>query len=249
MTTSPSGFCRSELVIGLHRDDVRAQPPRLAHDGPGLDAETLGGVAGGNGDGGIRQRLHDDDRLAAQDRGLLLLARRKEGVEIEEQPLDGRLGIVHLVFYSRRRRFCKRWYPSGRPRGRKAERSSWAGATAWPCRCCKACWQPSFRKWAVLTWPLMPIAGEGFHPLRLFVCGSQPRPLRLSERHWMTELLSSDVPEDSELKPQGLGRPATVRPAQAQRDYGRVTGHGPPLARNIYRNYWSRSDNPDGSER
>ena len=35
----------------------------------------------------IRRRLHDDDGLAAQGRVFLLLARRKEGVEIEEQPL------------------------------------------------------------------------------------------------------------------------------------------------------------------
>ena len=89
-----------EPVIGLHRDDVGAQPPRLAHDRPGLDAEGLGGVAGGNGDGAIRRRLHDDDGLAAQGRGLLLLARRKERIEIEEQPLDGRLGIVHRLFYT-----------------------------------------------------------------------------------------------------------------------------------------------------
>ena len=45
-------------------------------------------------------RLHDDDGLAAQGRGLLLLARRKKRIEIEEQPLDGRLGIVPLLFYS-----------------------------------------------------------------------------------------------------------------------------------------------------
>jgi hypothetical protein len=76
-----------EPVIGLHRDHVRAQAPRLANQGAGLDAERLGGVAGGNRDRGIRRRLHDDDGFAAQGRGLLLLARRKEGVEIEEQPL------------------------------------------------------------------------------------------------------------------------------------------------------------------
>jgi hypothetical protein len=78
-------------VIGLHRDDRGAQPPRLAHDGAGLDAETLGGVAGCDRDGAVRQRLHDDHGLAAQGRGLLLLARRKERVEIEEQPLGPEL--------------------------------------------------------------------------------------------------------------------------------------------------------------
>jgi hypothetical protein len=46
-------------------------------------------VAGGNREGGIRHRLQDDDRLAAQGRIFLLFARRKKGVEIEEQPLDG----------------------------------------------------------------------------------------------------------------------------------------------------------------
>ena len=81
-----------ELVIGLHRDGGRAQPPRFAHERAGLDAESLGRVAGGNGDGGIRRCLHDDDRLPAQGRVFLLLARRKEGVEIEEQPLDRVVG-------------------------------------------------------------------------------------------------------------------------------------------------------------
>jgi hypothetical protein len=81
-----------EPVIGLHRDDGRAQPPRLAHERAGLDAECLGRVAGGDRDRGIRERLHDDHGLAAQGRGLLLFARRKESVEIEEQPLHRILG-------------------------------------------------------------------------------------------------------------------------------------------------------------
>jgi hypothetical protein len=81
-----------EAVIGLHRDHVRAQPPRLAHEGAGFDAERLGRVAGGDRDGGIRRGLHHDDGPAAQGRGLLLLARRKEGVEIEEQPLHRAIG-------------------------------------------------------------------------------------------------------------------------------------------------------------
>jgi hypothetical protein len=51
------------------------------HQGAGLDAETLGGVAGGDRAGGSRRRPHHDDRLAAQRRILLLFARRKEGVE------------------------------------------------------------------------------------------------------------------------------------------------------------------------
>jgi hypothetical protein len=72
-------------MIGLNRNHIWAEAPRLAHERAGLDTEGLGGVAGGNGDSAIRQRLHDDDRLAAQGRGLLLLARRKEGVEVEER--------------------------------------------------------------------------------------------------------------------------------------------------------------------
>jgi hypothetical protein len=76
-----------EPVIGLHPDDVRAEAPRFAHQGTGLDAERLGRIAGGDRHGGFRRCLHDDHRLAAQGRGLLLLARREEGVEIEEQPL------------------------------------------------------------------------------------------------------------------------------------------------------------------
>jgi len=75
-------------VIGLHRDDAGAQAPRLAQDGAGLDAEGLGGIAGGDRNSAVRQPLHDDHGPAAQGRGLLLLARRKEGVEIEEQPLN-----------------------------------------------------------------------------------------------------------------------------------------------------------------
>ena len=58
----------------------------------GRDAEALGFVAGGDRAGRAGQRLHDDDRLAAQGRIILLLARRKEGVEVEEQPLDGLIG-------------------------------------------------------------------------------------------------------------------------------------------------------------
>jgi hypothetical protein len=75
-------------VPGLHRGHGGAQPARIPHKGAGFDAERLGRVAGGDRHGAIRQRLHDDDRLAAQRRVFLLFARRKEGVEIEEQPLN-----------------------------------------------------------------------------------------------------------------------------------------------------------------
>jgi hypothetical protein len=81
-----------DAMIGLDRDDVRAQLPRIAHQGAGLDPETLGGVAGGDRDGGIRRRLHDDNGFAAQCRVFLLFARRKKGVEIEEQPLHRVIG-------------------------------------------------------------------------------------------------------------------------------------------------------------
>jgi len=76
-----------EPVIGLDGRDARAQLTRIAHQGAGLDPERLGRVAGGDRHGGIRQCLHDDNRLPAQGRVFLLLARRKEGVEIEEQSL------------------------------------------------------------------------------------------------------------------------------------------------------------------
>jgi hypothetical protein len=75
-------------VIGLRRNDLGAQPARLPHQGAGLNAEAFGRIARGNGDGRVRQRLHDDDGLAAQGGIFLLFARCKEGVEIEEQPLD-----------------------------------------------------------------------------------------------------------------------------------------------------------------
>jgi hypothetical protein len=95
-------------------------PPRLAHDRAGLDAESLGGVAGGNGDSAVGRRLHDNDRLAAQGRGLLLLARCKEGIKIEEEPLDGRLGIVHLLFYTAiRQNFASTAFPSAGERARR----------------------------------------------------------------------------------------------------------------------------------
>jgi hypothetical protein len=77
-----------EPMISVHRDDARAEPPRVPRQGAGLDAESRGRIAGGNGDGGIHRRLYDDDGLAAQGRAILLFARRKEGVEIEEQRLD-----------------------------------------------------------------------------------------------------------------------------------------------------------------
>jgi hypothetical protein len=81
-----------EPVIGLHRNDIGAQVPCLAHERAGFDTEPLGRVAGGDRDGGIRRRLYDDDVLAAQDGVFLLLALCKEGVEIEEQPLDRAIG-------------------------------------------------------------------------------------------------------------------------------------------------------------
>jgi hypothetical protein len=89
-----------EPVIGLDGNDIGAKPPRFAHEDAGFDAEGFGRVAGGNRAGRIRERLHDDDGLIAERRIFLLFARCKKGVEIEEEPLDGRLGIVHLLFYT-----------------------------------------------------------------------------------------------------------------------------------------------------
>ena len=65
-----------------------------------LDAEGFGRVAGGDRHGGIRQRLDDDDGLPAQARVFLLLARREEGVEVEEQLLHRSVGdlYVHYLF-------------------------------------------------------------------------------------------------------------------------------------------------------
>jgi hypothetical protein len=65
--------------------------------------------------------------------GLLLLARRKERIEIEEQPLDGVVGRwrVHLLFYTLGGRYqqarpCRRATPSASCyRGDPATRASW----------------------------------------------------------------------------------------------------------------------------
>jgi hypothetical protein len=78
-----------EPVPRLHRDHSGTNLLRLVHERAGRDAEALGLVAGGDRAGRAGQRLHDDDRLPAQGRVILLLARREEGVEVEEQPLDG----------------------------------------------------------------------------------------------------------------------------------------------------------------
>ena len=72
------------IALCPHRHDVRTQPPRLSHERAGLDAEGLGRVAGGDRDGALGRRLHNDDGPSAQGRFFLLLARREEGIEIEE---------------------------------------------------------------------------------------------------------------------------------------------------------------------
>jgi hypothetical protein len=92
-------------VPGLHRNHRRANPFRLTHQCPGRDAEALGFVAGGDRAGRIGHRLDDDDRLPTQGRIVLLFAQREEGVEIEEQPLDGVVGrLICSLFalYDRR---------------------------------------------------------------------------------------------------------------------------------------------------
>src|SRR5665213_3084209 len=97
-----------EPVIGLHRDHIGTNPTRLPKQGAGSNAAALGRIAGRYGARGVRQRLDDNDRLAAQDGRFLLFARRKESVEVEEQPLQGskRRRIVHYMFYIRRWRVC-----------------------------------------------------------------------------------------------------------------------------------------------
>jgi len=88
-----------EPVIGLNRDHRRARAARVPHQGAGLDAERLGGVAGGDRHGGIRRRLHDDDGLAAQGRGLLLLAQAKNALRSRNSHSTGGLN-VHPLFYT-----------------------------------------------------------------------------------------------------------------------------------------------------
>jgi hypothetical protein len=124
-----------EPVIGLHRHDRRAQLARNAHQVAGLDAERLGRVARGDRYAGIRQGLHDNNGLPAQGRVFLLLARRKKGVEIEEQPLHRILGRlhVHLLFYTIRGRNpqgrCRRATPSA---SRTCVSSTWCARAATP---------------------------------------------------------------------------------------------------------------------
>jgi hypothetical protein len=48
--------------------------------------------------------VHDDDGLAAQGRVFLLLTRRKEGAEIEEQPSNRAIGRLRVHHGSIRRR-------------------------------------------------------------------------------------------------------------------------------------------------
>jgi hypothetical protein len=81
-----------EPVIGLHRDDFAAEAPRIAQQSAGLAAVGLGGVAGGDGDSGLRGRLHDNDGLAAQGRGFSPLARGEEG-----QMDRARSGLADMV--------------------------------------------------------------------------------------------------------------------------------------------------------
>jgi hypothetical protein len=100
-TQDPLVIVGIEPMIGLHRDDIGAEASCVAHERSGLDAVGLGRVAGGDRYGRLRRRLHDDDGLFTQGRGLLLLAGREEGVEVEEQPSDGGgLAFVHRLFYS-----------------------------------------------------------------------------------------------------------------------------------------------------
>ena len=75
-----------ELVMGRHQLHIRAEPPRFIHQRAGLDAEGFRRVASRDRAGGLRHRRHDDDRLAAQLRVFLLLARGEKAVEIKNEP-------------------------------------------------------------------------------------------------------------------------------------------------------------------
>jgi hypothetical protein len=96
LSVPAAGRTRSGITCSaniLHRQPVELTATHLTElDLPFVDNRlACGGRAirtpGGDRDGGIRHGLHDDDGLPAQGRVFLLLARRKEGVEIEEQPL------------------------------------------------------------------------------------------------------------------------------------------------------------------
>jgi len=66
----------------------------------GLDAETLGGVAGSDRDRGIRRRLHDDDGLAAQGRVFLLFARAKKALRSRNSHCTGLSAVDLFIFCS-----------------------------------------------------------------------------------------------------------------------------------------------------
>ena len=78
------------FVAGQDEGDVGAQTARLVHRRAGADAARLGRVAGRQHAGAVGLKRNDGHRLAAQFGPLLLLARGKERVEVEEEP--GELG-------------------------------------------------------------------------------------------------------------------------------------------------------------
>ncbi len=69
---------------GLDEENVRAKPPGLPDQRPGLHAMPLGLPAGGDAAGGLRQHRQDAQRPAAQFRAQLLLHRGEIGIEIEQ---------------------------------------------------------------------------------------------------------------------------------------------------------------------
>jgi uncharacterized membrane protein len=80
-----------DLVPGLYELHLGTEPPRLVHEGTGLDAEGLRGIACRYRTRGLRHSRHDDDRLASVLRILLLLAGGEETVEIENKPAQHRV--------------------------------------------------------------------------------------------------------------------------------------------------------------
>ena len=85
-----------ELVPALDQHDFRAQAPGVGHDGAGPHAEGLGLVTGGNAAGCVGQHGNDADRFAAQFRPVLLLHGGEVGIEIDEEPVQGRIACRGL---------------------------------------------------------------------------------------------------------------------------------------------------------
>ena len=71
------------LLMDEQAEQIFAMTDDVAERARKIGGTTLHSIS----DIARHQRLHDNDGLAAQCRVFLLLARRKEGVEVQEQPL------------------------------------------------------------------------------------------------------------------------------------------------------------------